>query len=448
MKLDNMFKKTRIVSRIQSHSAVRASRPEVPEGLLRKCNKCGAAIIAEDVKQGYFRLLSDNIISEIIPHAVYNKEDGTYDLNLQVKMEANLSARVGGNVSSSGANQVYFGASYQNLNYYSKEFTFDGQLGRIYNNLQLAARIDFPTRIPTSYRFMASISTFDYYKEEKLFSNNDNPAFNKKKEEFVKIKAALPFLSRKKAEFGIGIARIQDRYFQTNIIDFSQAKHDRSTYDILGGSIVLEGSTLNARQFATQGSREKMAAQIFTGREKFKAGNPQAPVENQYKKIQSWLQVSYENETYHKISPKFTLGAYLEAYYSSRNFSNNYTATLMEAGEFAPTAHSKVTYNEAFRANQYTGIGAIPIYQLGNSIQLRGEFYGFIPIFPIKKDEYGKAYYGKAFTKFEYLGEISLVFQLSFGSISAYVNHYSSPNNDWNVGLTLGWQLFNSRFIE
>ena len=42
------------VSRIQSHNAARASRPEVPEGLLRKCNKCGAAIIAEDVKQGYY----------------------------------------------------------------------------------------------------------------------------------------------------------------------------------------------------------------------------------------------------------------------------------------------------------------------------------------------------------------------------------------------------------
>ena len=54
MKLDNMFKKTRIVSRIQSHNAARASRPEVPEGLLRKCNKCGAAIIAEDVKQNYY----------------------------------------------------------------------------------------------------------------------------------------------------------------------------------------------------------------------------------------------------------------------------------------------------------------------------------------------------------------------------------------------------------
>lgn len=48
----------------------------------------------------------------------------------------------------------------------------------------------------------------------------------------------------------------------------------------------------------------------------------------------------------------------------------------------------------------------------------------------------------------EYLGEISVICQLPFGAISAYVNHYSSPKKEWNVGLTLGWQLFNYRFIE
>lgn len=37
----------------------------------------------EDLKEGYFRLLSDNMISEIIPHAVYNPEDETYDLHLK-----------------------------------------------------------------------------------------------------------------------------------------------------------------------------------------------------------------------------------------------------------------------------------------------------------------------------------------------------------------------------
>ncbi len=54
MKLENMFKKTKISSRGQSHGFGRNLRPEVPEGLLRKCNKCGGAIIAEDVKAGYY----------------------------------------------------------------------------------------------------------------------------------------------------------------------------------------------------------------------------------------------------------------------------------------------------------------------------------------------------------------------------------------------------------
>ena len=54
MKLENMFKKTRISSRGQGHGFGRTIRPEVPEGLLRKCNKCGGAIIAEDVKAGYY----------------------------------------------------------------------------------------------------------------------------------------------------------------------------------------------------------------------------------------------------------------------------------------------------------------------------------------------------------------------------------------------------------
>lgn len=84
MKLDNMFKKTRIVSRIQSHNAARASRPEVPEGLLRKCNKCGAAIIAEDVKQGnyicpkcggYFRIHAYRRIQMVIDEGTFEEWD-------------------------------------------------------------------------------------------------------------------------------------------------------------------------------------------------------------------------------------------------------------------------------------------------------------------------------------------------------------------------------------
>ena len=60
MKLQNMFKKIR-----KTGNSTRENRPEVPQGLLKKCNKCQAAIFTEDVKRagyicpkchGYFRV--------------------------------------------------------------------------------------------------------------------------------------------------------------------------------------------------------------------------------------------------------------------------------------------------------------------------------------------------------------------------------------------------------
>ena len=54
MKLDNVFKKTRLSSGRKGYISLNSARPEVPEGLLRKCNKCGSAIIAEDVKNDYY----------------------------------------------------------------------------------------------------------------------------------------------------------------------------------------------------------------------------------------------------------------------------------------------------------------------------------------------------------------------------------------------------------
>ena len=311
------------------------------------------------------------------------------------------------------------------------------------------ARFDLPTGIPTSYRFIASFSTFDYFKKDKLFSRNDRPSFNSKDERFVKLMVSLPFLSNRRAEFGFGYGVLKDNYFQSNIIDFDNDHSDRSSYKLWGGSIGFYGNTLNTRQYATRGYWEKLVAQIYTGHEEFVPGNPNpATIYTSEKRDVAWLQISYLKESYHTMSPHFVLGWMTEALYSSKNFSQNYTATMMQAGDFSPTPHSKLMYNEAFRANQFVAAGIKPIYVINDMFHLRSEFYGFLPIFPIRKNMQGEAYYGKAFSRAEYMGELSVICQLPFGSISAYVNHYSSPKREWNVGLTIGWQLFNYRFIE
>jgi NTE family protein len=401
----------------------------------------------EDLKQGYFRLLSDNMISEIIPHAIYNTVDSTYDLHLKVKMQDNLQVRVGGSVSSTSSNQIYFGINYQNMAYQAKEITFDGQLGKVYNNLQLMSKFELPYSIPISFRVIGSMSTFDYFKKEKIFSHNTNPAFNQKDEYFVKLMATLPFLTNNRSEFGVGYGSLRDKYFQSNIINFNEDEHDTSKYQLFGAFINFNGSTLNYKQYPTKGTHTELISQYFSGREKFFPGSSNT-TQPRMSKFHSWLQLSFLMEKYHTLSEHFTLGWMAQSAYASRNFSSNYAATKMSACEFSPTANSKLTYNDDFRANQFVAAGIRPIIHLNKTFHFRAELYGFWPIRPILCDENNQAYYGPWFTHFKYMGEVSLVCHLNITSISLYLNHYGSSRHDWNVGITLGWQLFNYRFIE
>ena len=83
MKLDNVFKKTRIAVGRKNYITF-TRRPEVPGGLLRKCNKCGGAIIAEDVKKdhyicpkcgGYFRVHARRRIEMVTDEGSFEEWD-------------------------------------------------------------------------------------------------------------------------------------------------------------------------------------------------------------------------------------------------------------------------------------------------------------------------------------------------------------------------------------
>ncbi len=399
-----------------------------------------------EFKKVYFRLLAGNIISEIVPHASYNYDDETYDLFLKVTLEEDFIIRFGGSISSTVSNQIYIGGTFQNLNNYAKEFSLDSQIGKIYNSVQLGTTIDLPTKIPTSLRLIATYNDFDYFKRDKLFSSGDMPSFNKSREMFIKLKFILPFMSNRKTEVGLAVGKLEDKYFQSRVIDFDKDRFDKSKYILFGGNISFTGNTFTTRQFPIDGYREALIAQVYAGREKYKPHNKteEENARNNY----SWIQISYLRENYHSMGKKFILGWMMEGLYSSKNFSHNYAATMMQAGSFTPTPHSKIMYNEHFRANQYIAGGIKPIFQLNKLFHIRTEFYGFLPIFPIKQSSDQKAYYGDAFSNFEYMGEASFICQLPFLAISAYINYYSAPKSEWNIGLTIGWQLFNKKFIE
>lgn len=400
---------------------------------------------AADCKKAYFRLLSCNIISEILPRATYNPADSTYTLHLDVKINPPFSLKMGGGISTNNSNQIYFGLYYGNINKRSKEYILDGQLGKVYNNVQLSGRLDFAAKVPASLKIIGSFSTIDYYNVKYLFSKENAIALNHEREFFVKMKLILPFLMRQRAEFSLGIANIKDEYIPTSIIDLDLPQFDSNRLSLLGGAIKFNGNTLDNNIFPTSGSSETILAQFFVGKEKFRSYQH----DKRNKMNHSWLQMSYNRRDHIKLTNKFVLGTLVQLHYSTRSLSSTYQSTIMQTEAFTPTMNSIFNYDPAFRATQYIAGGISPIYKLNSVIQLRAGFYGFSPYREIRENQDGTAYFSKKrFNDFQYIAEFAIAGKVSNLSISAYADYYSSHKNGVYLGVTLGWFMFNERFIE
>lgn len=418
---------------------------EQEKAIAGEFHKRGREFTLEDCRRGYYGLLSGEMIEDIIPHAVYNEQDSAYTLHLDVTLNPHFTLKMGAAVSTSISNQIYFGLHYRTLKNHSKELILDGHFGKVYNNVQLSGRVDFYTSLPVSLKFIGSYSTIDYYNMNFLFSNEKLVALNHQREYYAKMKVMFPFLNRRKAEIGIGVGNIKDEYVQSEIINLNKPQFDSNESTLFSGSIRFEGNTLNKKVFPTEGMHETLIAQFVVGNEKY-----QGIVDvNNKEQVQSWLQISYTRRDNFNLGKIFSLGTYAQMFYSTRRLSRTYQATMMQAGAFTPTQNCIFNYDPKFRANQFIAGGVIPIFKLNNFLQARPGFYAFIPYRKIYEKSDGTAYYSKKrFNDFQFIADLTLVAQFSNISASAFVNYYSSSKKRVNFGISLGWFMFNERFLE
>lgn len=401
----------------------------------------------EDFKSGYFKLLSDDAITEIIPGTTFSEKDSTFQLDLNVTLDNYPTFSIGGGLSTSVSSQLYASVAYNHIGEASESYLLEGQLGRSYNNAQLFTRIDVPMAIPVSLSVQLAFNNMNYFRSGSFMFSSDKftPALNKTIEFFGKMKLSRPFLNNYKAVFSFGVAHHKDYYSQSSNVDLRTFKYDCSRHNILGGSVTFTGNTLNSIQYPTSGRSESISAFIGTENDLFR---PQNVYSTDYHSIdRSWLQISAHLEHYIRMSPHFTLGTQVNAFYSSRNFSSNYQASVMQAGSFRPTVNSQFQYDPDFAANGYFALGLKPIWVINSIFHLRSEVYAFQPTRPIRNDN-GKAVYGKALTGFQLMGELNFVAQYQRVSVNAFIDLSTSNYNPSMFGVTFGFLMPNEWFIE
>jgi NTE family protein len=396
-----------------------------------------------DFKKTYFLLLTNPKIKEILPRAVYDPEEEVFDLFLDIQMSDELTISFGGNVSSMSANQIYLGLSYQSLTDVSSNYDLYLQLGNTYSGVALGGKVEIPTTIPFDISGLIAYNNRTFFESKKLFIDTDISTFIRQRESYGRIGIGLPFLSKAKAEILVGYGELEDQYSQNTKGSYVDMNFDRSIYRLFNVGIHYTKNTLNAKQYAINGHDHHLSAQFISGKEIFK----EAKRTSDESYSQSYIQVNAMLNNLHTITRTFNFGYIAEGVFSSKNLGSNYTASVLQAPAFTPTLHSKLVFNEAFRANQFVAGGITPIWKLSSIIHLRGDFDAFLPIYPIKRGAENKALYGELGNGLAYLGEVSLVAQLPFVSISLYTNYYSYPKENWNFGLNIGYLIFGPKFI-
>lgn len=407
----------------------------------------------EEFKRAYFKMLAYSKIKEIVPKAIYNRVNKTFDLHLYITMSDEINIGLGGNISSHQANQLYLGLGYRYLGRYAADMNADFQVGNSFSGVMLNGRMYLQTRIPTYINWQGVFSYKRYSESQSLFYEDVVPAFIKQHELYMKLKLGFPFLNRAKAEIGFGYGQLNDYYYQNTEVSFADRDYEHSRYNLFSGSLNIEQNSSSSKVYPISGAKRSLNAQYITGTEKYR---PNVATEPTKDNTHSWLQMKAHWEQYHELSKLFNLGYTGELVLSSKNLMENYTASILQAPAFTPTPHSTIVFNEAFRANQYAALGVSPILKLGKFVHFRLDLYGFLPLYEIKKhtevldNNYVMTlpYYGKFLDSFKYMGEAAFVVHLPFTSISLYANGYSYPSKNFNFGINIGYLLFNPKLLD
>jgi NTE family protein len=414
----------------------------------------GELFTMDDFKNAYFKMLAHSKIREIIPHAIYNRRAQAFDLYLDVDMSNDVTLAFGGNVSSHQANQLFMGAEYKYISTFAADFEAHFQVGNSFDGIGLGAKFYLPTKIPAYIRLRGAYSNKKYSETQPFFYEDILPSFIKQKEQFASLALGLPLFRNARLEIATALGRLSDYYFQS-LYSSGISAFDRSRYGVAAQSATLVSNTLDAKQFPAAGRRWRIKAIYAAASERFMPADP-ASAPNNLPSTQ-WIELKAHWNQYRNISRNISLGIMGEMLISNKQLFNNYTATILQAPAFTPTPHSKILFNEAFRANQYLAAGLSPVLKLSSMAQLRADLYAFAPMRKIVRAKpsaneavqpINTAAYGPWFDSLEYMGELSLVFRLPFAAISLYANGYSRPARNFNFGLNIGYLIFQNKMLE
>lgn len=385
--------------------------------------------------KAYYRAVTDGTLNNLLPQAIFGK-DGRNTLLLEASVKRPWTLGVGGWITSSTNSMLFLTVGYHTLSFNSLNLSLSGWVGQSYFAGLLTARFTLPSRVQSLFEVQGLMSRQKYYDSEILFYETDSPAFITEVENYLRGSYIWAVNKKVKGWLSLAGGYISDSYFPDSNGSYQDRDKDKTQYrlGIFRGGV--EKNTLNNMMYPSAGVNWKAELNISYEQSRF-LSEGRKDSSSRYRS-RWWGSVSALWKHFFKTGDHFTIGAMANGMFTLKKLQQNYTSELIHAYAFAPTPSTRNYFNEAFRSDNYLAAGVIPMWTPFRRFQIRGDFYAYAPMRALKNNGVKCASYGKWFDRVEFIGEVAVVYNFSFASLSAYANYLSYPARNWNFGINFG----------
>lgn len=401
----------------------------------------------KQMQTAYYHLISENMISDLVPVLNQREESGdTCTLSLQGTVAQKFYGAIGGWATSSPNSMLYLSGGYQRLDFHSIDTSLSGWLGQSYLAGMLKGKYHLHTAVPSRVEFTAVAERQKFLNRQHFFFEGDDSPSIIRHQNYLKGSYIVATGQSSRIQADVGYTHIYDNYYSRTTPEYLTGKRDESQYRVWAGHLKWEYNTLDnmifpsgGSEFAVNISGERVSSRFLPHGEKKSGGGF----------------INYGRGTlllkwrrYYPVLNNFALGTLVQGAITVGPLKDNYTATLIEAPDFAPLTSMTSIFNPRYRGRDFVAVGVMPVWKLFSRFQLRGDFYLFMNARNMVRTPDGMARFDGWFRKGSVLGEVSAVFNFPSASLSAYANYLSSPSGTWSYGVSFGLLFEAPRFLR
>ncbi|EHQ28939.1 patatin-like phospholipase family protein [Mucilaginibacter paludis] len=420
------------------------------EGIFRKDENKPLSL--KDVKEGYYRLVTNDNFETVYPRVIYHPQSNSYDFGIDIKSSKNFRADIGGMISSRPISTAHLGLQYDYINRNSFTATLNLYSGRFYESAQGTLRSDFPTRLPFYLEGEFAYNYWNYFNNNQISVERTNPLYIAQSDRKIMIKAGIPVANNGKLELQAGYINTGDEYSPNDTYQNGDTL-DVSRFTAFKASIAIEKNSLNRKQYASKGNHYYLGLQYYNGREYYDNGNvlqntPGYHAIGQFNTIRQWFAAKLSQENYFFTQKHLSLGYLVEGVLSNKPLFRTYEESVLSSPGFYPLQDSRTLILTNFRAPSYAAGGLKSVVTLKKNLEWRTDGYLFIPVRGIRRDNLEDASYTNILGVRKFAGSTGLVYQSFVGPIGLSFNYYDDDQKRYGVMFHAGFLIFNKRALN